>query len=144
MISDRIPPVWDMTIRWCKCRNRFIEYVYDNVVRPYRTSAVHSKKEKAKLISKQLKDKLNPKLTKFKDVLRLTMLFTYDRTEDFNYWKVVADWNDFFATKTLYIQNSCVHLRSRGATTKEIIEEISKRYKIDSKLAEFIIKTLKV
>ena len=144
MISDRIPQVWDMTIRWCKCRNRFIEYVYDNVVRPYKTDVMHSRKEKAKLISKQLKDELNPMSTSFRETVRLTKLLTYNKTEDFNYWKVVADWNDFFATRALYIKSSCIHSRSRGATTKELIVEISERYEIDPKLAEFIIKTSKV
>ena len=144
MISDRIPLVWDMTIRWCKCRNRFIEYVYDNVVRPYKTDVMHSRKEKAKLISKQLKDELNPMSTSFRETVRLTKLLTYNKTEDFNYWKVVADWNDFFATRALYIKSSCIHSRSRGATTKELIVEISERYEIDPKLAEFIIKTSKV
>ena len=144
MISDRIPSVWDMTIRWCKCRNRFIEYVYDNVVRPYKTDVMHSRKEKAKLISKQLKDELNPMSTSFRETVRLTKLLTYNKTEDFNYWKVVADWNDFFATRALYIKSSCIHSRSRSATTKELIVEISERYEIDPKLAEFIIKTSKV
>lgn len=144
MISDRIPPVWDMTIRWCKCRNRFVEYVYNNVVRPTRTDVMHTRKEKAKLVPQRIKDELNPKLTSFREAVRLMGLLNYNKTEDYNYWKVVADWNDFFATRALYIKNSCVHLRSKGATTKELIAEISERYGIDSKLAEFIIKTFKV
>ena len=144
MISDRIPQVWDMTIRWCKCRNRFIEYVYDTVVRPYQTDVMHSRKEKTKLISEQLKNELNPMSTSFRETVRLTKLLTYNHTEDYNYWKTVADWNDFFATRALYIKNSCIHSRNKGATTKELIVEISERYKIDPKLAEFIIKTFKV
>lgn len=144
MISDRIPQVWDMTIRWCKCRNRFIEYVYDNVVRPSRTDVMHTRKEKAKLVPKRIKDELNPMLTSFKEAVRLMKLLNYNKTEDYNYWKVVADWNDFFATRALHIKNSCIHSRNKGATTKELIVEISERYKIDPKLAEFIIKTFKI
>ena len=127
MISDRIPQVWDMTIRWCKCRNRFIEYVYDTIVRPYQTDVMHSRKEKTKLISEQLKNELNPMSTSFRETVRLTRLLTYNHTEEYNYWKTVADWNDFFATRALYIKNSCIHSRNKGATTKELMYLIEKK-----------------
>lgn len=145
MISDRIPSVWDMTIRWCKCRKRFIEFVYDNIVRPYNNDVMHTKKERAKIISKLLKEELNPMSTSFREVVRLKKLLQYNQIIEFQYWKSVADWNDFFATRALYVKNSCqISRKTRGATTEELVKEVAENFGMDSKLAEYIIKSLDV
>lgn len=145
MISDRIPPIWDMTIRWCKCRNRFIEHVYDRVVRLYRNDVMHTRKERAKLISKELKEDLNPTITDFREVVRLKYLFAYGNIIDYQYWKSVADWNQFFATHVQYIKNTClIAKKTKGTKHDELVKEISERYNIDLKLADYILTYLKL
>ena len=35
MLCDRMPQTLDIALRWCKAKNKWVDYVYDNTIKKY-------------------------------------------------------------------------------------------------------------
>lgn len=139
LISDRIPATWDVALRWCKCRQRYIERIYDLGVKPYNTDVMHSRKQKDDLKLEYVNHTLNAKKTKFIDTLELDRLFKPETLEDYYSWKKVADWVSWFTVKTPYITNSISIDRGLGVHDEDITKSLMDKYKITEDLATYFL-----
>ena len=139
LISDRIPATWDMALRWCKCRQRYIERIYNIGIRPLNTDVMHTRKQKDDLKLEYVNRTFNTKKTKFVDTLELDRLFKDKTLEDYYSWKAIADWVDWFVKNIPYINNSISIDRNVGVPDEEIKQSLINKYKITEDLAKFII-----
>lgn len=139
LISDRIPATWDVALRWCKCRQRYIERIYDLGVKPYNTDVMHSRKQKDDLKLEYVNRTLNAKRTKFIDTLELDRLLRPETVEEHDSWKKVADWVNWFTVKTPYIMNSISIDRGLGVPDEDITKSLMDKYKITEDLATYFL-----
>ena len=139
LISDRIPKTWDMALRWCKCRKRYIERIYDYTVRPYTLDIMHTQKQKISLIEKEIFDAVNPK-NSFAYGLELHRLRTEENLKLLTYWEDIVQWVNWFSSHTLYIQEDAKFYSDRGVRGDELVLLIAENHELDPKLVKHILK----
>ena len=142
MISARVPKVWDMAIRWCKCRQRWIDRVYDKHLKALNNNCMASKEANNNKKSEIVKNILNPKKTKFEDTIRYDQMVQYNEEEQ-EFWKPVIAWVHFFAEKYPYWENF-VNVRSRGygKTKSEIAKDLATTQHVNEDIAIFFVNSL--
>lgn len=146
MISDNIPLTWDLGLRWCKCRLRWIEYVYVHYIKPY-DNDYRSKKEIKRLKSRQakfycgkLKNENGHKLT-FDLTINMHTLLIRDK-EQYDYWTTIIKWVNWFSKNTLYLKSMMSNMQY--SSDDEIADYIQTHCKLkDRKLVEFIVKNIR-
>lgn len=166
MIRDRMPLMLNLALKWCKAKERWIDYVYDNVIRKYpenkRSIVVKQilgikQRWKRQEIYDQIRyselepitmDQINkiPKselYMKFSDTIDWSTLYNEDR-DMYDYWKVIAEWVNWFSTEYTSIKSTYSHALRWGMSTKDDIKPIlMSKYQIDGKLADYLIKSFK-
>jgi hypothetical protein len=165
MLRDRMPQMLDLALRWCKAKDRWINYVYDNTVKKYsqnkRSIAVKTvlgvkQKYKRQEIYDQLRyvefkpvtkeqvDKI-PKselYMKFSETIDWQKLSKED-PDMYTYWKAVADWVDWFSKSHANIEDTYKHSQGWKLDKDEIVPILMAKYNINRKLTEFLIKSFK-
>lgn len=165
MLRDRMPQMLDLALRWCKAKDRWINYVYDNTVKKYsqnkRSIAVKTvlgvkQKYKRQEIYDQLRyvefkpvtkeqvDKI-PKselYMKFSETINWQKLSKED-PDMYTYWKNVADWVEWFSTMHIRIKDTYEHSQQWKLDGDDIIPVLMSKYNIDRKLTEYLIKSFK-
>lgn len=165
MLRDRMPKMLDLALRWCKAKNRWIDYVYDNTIRKYPPNMRSVVVKKILGIKQQYKrqeiydhvrytefkpvtmDQVNsiPKselYMKFSDTIDWNKLSLED-TNMYNYWKDVASWVDWFSTSHMTIESTYLYWLGWNVSDEEMIDIIVSKYEIDKKLAKYLIKSFK-
>lgn len=141
LISCRIPKTWDMTLRWCRCRSKFIERVYDVHIRPFNDNVMCTRKENEKKKEERILSYINPK-KKFADAIDLTNMVQY-RHKDEGFWRRINSWNEWFCTHTLYIKSAAETALICGADNEGMINAIMDSYTGKNRtLTIFILKEL--
>ena len=165
MLRDRMPQMLDLALRWCKAKQRWIDYVYGNYVKRYpqnkRSVAVktvlgvkqkYKRQEiydqiryvEMKPVTKEQVDKI-PKselYMKFSETINWQKLSTED-PDMYAYWKNVADWVDWFSKMHIYIEATYKNSQRWKLEGDDIIPIIMSKYQIDRKLTEYLIKSFK-
>lgn len=165
MIRDRMPLMLDLALKWCKAKERWIDYVYNNIVKRYpenkRSIVVKqilgikqrwNRQEiydqiryvEFKPVTKEQVDKI-PKselYMKFSDTINWSKLLKEDPNM-YEYWQAVASWVDWFSTTHLSAENT-YHLSKKWAMSTDDVKPIlMSKYGIDSKFADYLIKSFK-
>lgn len=165
MLRDRMPQMLDLALRWCKAKDRWINYVYDNTVKRY-------PKEKRSIVVKIIlgikqqykrqeiydqiryselkpvtKEQVNqiPKselYMKFTETINWQKLSVED-PDMYAYWKVIADWVDWFSKSYTYIEDAYKNSQGWKLDKDEIVPILMAKYNINRKLTEFLIKSFK-
>lgn len=148
MISDNIPKTWDIALRWCKCRQYWIDTAYNIYVGRFNNDyrkPNEIKRLKAEAV-KQLthQQKINGKHMKFEDTVNLGNLLIEDDGL-YEYWKVISGWIKFFEKNYAYIKSSAtIQMECKGSSVDEVAYYINRKYNLNNvKLAYYIIKTIK-
>ena len=139
MISDNIPKTWDIALRWCKCRQKYIERVYRNYVAIYKNDVMHTLAQKKKLIENGIHRATNPK-NAFSDSLELDKLRNEKDLQLLTYWEGVVDWVVWFSSNTLYIKNDADFYSKKGVHGDELASLIAKNHELDPELIKHILK----
>ena len=163
MIRDRMPLMLDLALRWCKAKERWINYVYDNVVSRY-------PKEKRSIVVKQILgikqrwkrqeiyDQIRyvelkqitmeqvqniPKselYMKFADTINWTKLSEED-PDMYSYWEGVSDWVNWFSTMHSLAKETYEYSKKWGLSDSDIIPILMSKYGIDKKFTNYLIKS---
>lgn len=165
MLRDRMPLILDLALRWCKAKDRWIDYVYDSYIKKQakdkRSIAVKTilgikqkwkrqeiydriKYSELKPITKEQVDKI-PKsalFLTFNDTIEWEKL-SKEEPDMYEYWKIVGEWVNWFSCSHLKIENTYKHSRQWGMSEDEIVPIIMSKYSIDNKLAKYLIKSFK-
>lgn len=126
MIKDRLIPVWNLALLWCKCKTKWINLVYD----------IHIKKLKPSLKSETCKAICGHKT---KDGIYLPFMatvsnddcFKINSQEEYEFWSIVYTWVKWFGRYTLYMKDDIFNLSE---------ESFKNKWNIDTKLYKFMLK----
>lgn len=165
MLRDRMPKILDLALRWCKAKNRWIDYVYENNVKKHskenRSNVVKvllgiKQQYKRQEIHDQIKyDELKPiTMEQVNRIPKSELHMKFSRTIDWQklsredskmveYWKIVAEWVDWFSTSYAIIEDTYNHSRRWNMSDNEIKTILMDKYEIDYKLTEYLIKSFK-
>lgn len=165
MLRDRMPLILDLALRYCKAKERWIDYVYNSIVKrnPVEKRSIVVKtvlgikqQWKRRQIYDQVKygelkpitmEQVNniPKselYMKFTDTIDWQKLSVED-PDMYDYWKTISEWVDWFSTQYIPIKDAYEHSRQWKMSNEEIIPIIMGKYGIDRKLTEYLIKSFK-
>lgn len=166
MLRDRMPKMLDLALRWTKAKQRWIDYVYDNMIKKYspeqRSTIVKvilgiKQKYKRQQIYDQVKyselkpvtlEQVNsiPKselYMKFTETIDWSKLL-YEDADMYTYWKVVASWVNWFSVMHASIKDTYDHSKQWNMSDEEIIPILISKYEgVDKKLAKYLIKSFK-
>lgn len=137
MISNHIPRTWDMALRYLRCRDAYIERVYDCYIKPLNKNVMKSAKENNQ--EKERIIKLMFSKYEFKDTVKLEDLMLTNKTEKYHYWDKIKSWINWFKNHMAFIENTIKIEQSLYKTKSEIVDVIMTNYKINEKLARFIV-----
>lgn len=119
MLRDRCPKVVSFALKWCKAKEKWLDYCYKNWIWIY-----SSKKERYAAAKLLIGEKYKFDFHSTIDWLSLTPEELYD-------WKHVEEWVRFFQTKYDFIQNTYLISSSIGKSVEYCKYEIMKKYLID-------------
>lgn len=123
MIRDRCPEVVSLALKWCKAKEKWLDYVYKE-----RVWILKSKKERLKA-TKALLD-LESKHRNFD--FKSTIVWENLQGDELKFWKQVAIIVDFFVTNYAYIKNGYNISVESGKSLKdrkvEVIQQMSQFY----------------
>lgn len=142
MISDNIPKTWDLALRWCHCRTKWIEYIYNVHIAPLNNDWRDERTRKS-LKEKRTRMLTSPKRTRFFDTINHDRMLLEDK-EAYEAWKSVSNWVTWFSEQYAYITSSAkIQMECKGTSIDDTAEYINKRYKLNNiKLAKFIIDSI--
>lgn len=129
MISDKIPMIWDMALRWCKCRTSWIDLFYDNYVRRA------SKKRKAVVIKRLVNGKAD-----FDCTIDFDKLLMKDDQEQYEYWVTVSRWKNYFARNYTFMKQELSLSTVCDLSDEEKAQHLNEKFNLSNiKLATFIL-----
>lgn len=119
VLRDRCPKVVNFALKWCKAKEKWLDYVYDNFIWIY-----SSKKERYAATKTIVGDKRN---------------FNFHNTIDWNalmpdekaYWEYVDSWVKFFTKEYAYIESAYANSCASGDDIATCKFDIMKRFLID-------------
>jgi hypothetical protein len=141
MISDNIPKTWDIALRYCKCRKKYIERIYSLYVVKYKGDVMHTLAQKKKLIEEGIHRATNSK-NPFSDSLELDRLRNEKNLHLLKYWENIVSWVAWFSSNTLYIKDDAKYYYDKGVRGDELVSVIANRFDFDPKLVKHILKQI--
>lgn len=165
MLRDRMPLMLDLALKWCKAKERWINYVYDNVVKKYpqnkRSVVVKQilgikqrwKRQEIydqlryvefKPVTKEQVDRI-PKselYMKFSDTIDWSTLSKEDPNM-YEYWQNVSGWVDWFSTTHMQAESTYNLSKQWAMSIDDIKPILMSKYGINSKFTDYLIKSFK-
>lgn len=167
MLCDRMPQTLDIALRYCKAKNMWIDYVYDNIIKKYpqKERSVAVKKvlglipyyniDEIVLYFRQIGRKQSQAIPKeelklsFKDTIMWEKMASKDLNE-LQMWQSICTWVTWFKYWYSYIENAVVISMKNGKTYSEICKNIEDRFlsKLNpsiqrDKLAAYLVDNIK-
>lgn len=165
MLRDRMPLTLDLALRWCKAKQRWIDYVYDKFVKKY-------PKERRGVIVKTLlgirqqykrqdiydhmryvKLDLSVSMNQVNNIPKNALFMSFEDTIDWEelskeegmvtYWAMVESWVQWFKESHAYIENSYQISLKSGCDEKTAKANLMAEYGLESKLTDYLIKSFK-
>lgn len=121
MLRDRCPKVVSFALKWCKAKEKWLDYVYKEQVWPLKSKEKRLEQTKAILGIKNGKQNFN-----FHD----TIFWKGLTNADVYYWTYVEEWVNFFVSKFIYIENMYVNSLVHGKSIADVKLEIMKNWLI--------------
>ena len=142
-INDRIPKTWDIGLRWCRSKTKWIDYVYDTHVRPisndWRVKERNKRNFERVIEMTGGKNRFGDKTTF--DLTINTHTLIIENKHEYDYWMSVIKWVRFFSKNLIYLNDAAECLYRKGMSIDEAAEDINTRFKLnDIKLSKFILK----
>ncbi len=155
MLCDRMPQTLDIALRWCKAKNKWVDYVYDNTIKKYpqkeRSRAVkqvlgqidYYNIDEIVIYFRMIGRKQSKEIPKEK--LKLPFKYTINWEEmasrdinELQMWQSVCTWVVWFKYWYSYIENAVKISMMNGKTYSEICKDIETRFlpKVDISIRE--------
>lgn len=121
MLRDRCPKVVSYALKWCKAKEKWLDYVYNEQI-----WILASKKER--LNQTKLILGIHDKKQEFN--FHDTIVWKGLSPEDVYFWSYVETWVNFFVSKYAYIENTYAISITTGKSIADIKYEIMKDWLI--------------
>ena len=148
MLRDKMPEILDIALTYCKAKSRWIDYVYDNIIRKY------SKDKRSTVVKIILGIKQKYKRQEIYDQLRYVEFKDVTREQVNNipkselYMKfsqtvlsTISEWVDWFSKSYFGIRDTYNHAKEWKMSDHEIKVILMDKYNVDGRLVNFLIKT---
>ena len=124
MLRDRLPKMVNLALKWCKCKEKWLDHVYKNWIWMY------SSKDMRNSVTRDILglDKRG-KATKFD--FEGTILWDNLTEEETNYWKGISSWVSWFRKQYQYVENTYTVSLQAGHSISDIKLEIMQDYLSD-------------
>lgn len=149
MISDNTPRTWDLALRWCKSKTKWIEYVYKQFVAVYNNNVMHTYAENKRLKGLAVKRILGVAKRKRGEHYPLSYTIkldsflvnpTKESIEEYDLWCGVIKWENWFSRSLIWLDESIKFYVDSGYLVEDIIECINTKFKLNNvDLARFIV-----
>ncbi len=139
MIRDRIPVVWDLALKYNRCKKAYVERVYRCYVKRYDNHWNKSEIKKKK--SETIKNLMNPKKSEFIDTVDVDII---KNKEEYEYWTGIHSWVRWFARNSMFVFQEIKDLETKGKNDEEIEKELAEKFSLDTKLSEFLVKNKQI
>lgn len=144
MLRDNVPAVWDLALRWCKCKGQWVELVYtthiakfNNDHRVLQRNTLKSNKVKMCTLKKRGEYGL---YYTFADTINLSPDIFKGESDTYDYWVKVNNWVKWFAQKTMLIKDDVRSCKNKGNVPKELLRSyLMNKYSLTDKLVDFIL-----
>jgi coenzyme F420-reducing hydrogenase alpha subunit len=117
MLRDRVPKLVNYALKWCKCKEKWLDHVYSNWI------WIYSKKDMRDNATRDilgLDAKGKPTKFKFED----TILWDDLTKKEKSYWESVSKWVSWFQKEYQYVKNSYDISKACGKDIREIKYDI--------------------
>lgn len=164
VIRDKMPQMLDLALTYCKAKSRWIDYVYEHVVKKYpkekRTNAVKialgikQKWKRQEIYDHMRYVQFNTNITReqVNKIPKSLLFMSFEDTIDFDslrkndvnmylYWKTIAEWVDWFSKSYNSVKDTWQHMTSWNMTEHEKRVILMDKYGIDNRLVTYLIKT---
>lgn len=145
MLSENIPKVWDIALKWCGCKTKWIEYVYKAHIQPYNTNCLLTKKQNKHKKTVAVREIIK-KGARFSDSIKWDSFMvnpTDASREEQEMWTKVNTWVTWFSKNNIYIEDIIKsYMSEHRYTDEEIADKLNQRYKLNNqKLSKFLVNT---
>ena len=124
MLRDRVPRMVNLALKWCKCKEKWLDHVYKNWIWMY------SSKDMRNSVTRDLLGlDIHGKATKFN--FEDTILWDNLTEEETKYWKGISSWVSWFRKQYQYVENTYTVSLQAGHNISEIKLEIMQDYLSD-------------
>lgn len=124
MLRDRVPRMVNLALKWCKCKEKWLDHVYKNWIWMYSSKDMRNNVTRD-LLGLDVHGK--PTNFNFED----TILWDNLTEEETNYWKGISAWVSWFRKQYQYVENTYTVSLQTGHSISEIKLEIMQDYLSD-------------
>ncbi len=148
MLRDRIPSTIDIALKFCKAKQRWVDYVYDEFIHPYTNNSDKSFTVKHILGETCRTDKHGNKHIVYHVDFHHSINWDELSPSYVQYWQWVETWVLWLQKNLLYIQNNIESLRDLGYTEEQITSILTDQYSsalgadVSNKLIKFLIRII--
>lgn len=166
MLCDRMPQTLDIALRWCKSKNKWVDYVYDTIIQKY------PQRERSKAVKQVLglTDYYNIDeikiyfrtrgLKQCKDIPKEELKLSFSNTinweslagkdiEEQDQWRAICSWVTWFKYWYQYIENAVKISMANGKIYSDICKDIENRFlpnvdpSIKEKLSAYLVDNIR-
>ena len=134
MLRDRLIPIWNLALLWCKVKQRWIDTVYE---RNLKNCPKKLRSENCKLLAGHL-NRYNIRVSFLSTVDPDGFLYGEDK-EEYQMWKNVNSWIEWFSKHSMFVYDAIDSYYNNGCDDDYIIKTINYPG-LDEKLCKFMIK----
>ena len=126
MLRDRLIPIWDLALMWCKVKTKWINLAY-------KTHIQHVGKSRKSITCKFIAGRRGEYGVRCDFMRTVTRddCFRANNPEEYEFWKAVESWVNWFARRAIYMKDDIYSISE---------EEFKSKYDVDTKLYKFILK----
>lgn len=162
MLRDRMPEIIDLALKWCNAKGRWIDHVYENIVKKY------PKEKRGTIVKIILGIKQQYKRQEIYDYFRYVkgidvpknIMYTIPKDDLFMpfkdtinwqsldksmyyYWETIVEWVEWFKTTHIAIEDTYKHSLNFGNDEETSKSIIMSKYQLNNKLANYLINSFK-
>ena len=155
-----MPEIINLALKWCNAKERWINHVYDNFVKKYPMEKRGIMVKIALGIKQQFKRQEIYDYFRYVEGIDVPRERMYSIPKDdlfmpfrstinwrsldkdmYNYWKIVVEWVEWFKKTHISIEDTYRHSLNFGNDKETSKSIIMSKYKLNNKLAEYLIKS---
>lgn len=143
MIMDRVPLAWSVGLKYCRYKQKWIDYVYDTHVRPINTDyrvaeRTRRKSERVRFICGETKDAFGNRM-KFGQTINTDRMLLNDK-EKYDNWMWVIRWVEWVVNNAHYIYAGYTHKLLINHMSPDVaIAQLASEYKVEERLIKLIV-----
>lgn len=157
MLRDRMPKTWSLALKYCKAKDRWIDYIYETWLKKlpkhkrgnmikllYGIKQVYIPLSEFKCIAATYnvpKNRIPSQSIRYRMEFHNTIAWEVLNEQEVTYWKSIESWVKWFVVSYAYIENHYSISLELGRAESEIEASLMNKFGIDKQLTKYLIKS---